>query len=208
MKKTYLMSAAIALVAFGMTACGGSTEESAEDNIVIYSLDAEASSLAWKGDYADDSHSHNGKIQITSGTLTYNGDTFESGNFTVDMNSIKDEDLESPVNDTLDKHLAGPYFFNASDFPNTEVTITSISGNEVKATVSVMGKEMQIAFPATIKKTDKMLTAKGTFDIDFSSLGLMGMQEMPEKPKQFVKPVVHFDLNLKMNGENAVQSAD
>jgi polyisoprenoid-binding protein YceI len=205
MKRTYLMSAAIALVALGMTACGGSAEEGGDETgPVTYVLDTDATTLKWKGDYADDSHSHNGTIAITEGTVVYNGDAFESGEFTVDMNTIADEDLPSPDKDTLNSHLSGPYFFQASQYPTTKVTVKEVTDNEIKATLNVLGKDMDVTIPVKVKRTDKKITAKGKFTIDFTDAKMMGTSPMdPTKPTQHVKPVINFDINLVMKAEAA-----
>lgn len=202
MKRTYLLSAAVALVAFGMTACGGSTEETTEEGPVTYTLDAEATTLGWKGDYEADGHSHNGTIKISEGTVVYNGDEFESGDFSVDMSTIADEDLPSPDRDTLNKHLSGPYFFNAEQFPATKVTIKSVSDKDIKASINVLGKDMDVTIPVKIKKTAEKITAKGTFSIDFADLKMGGMQPMdPKMPTAYVKSGITFDLNLVMKAE-------
>jgi polyisoprenoid-binding protein YceI len=202
MKRTYVMSAAVALVALGMTACGGAKEENEETGPVTYTLDADATTLKWKGDYADDSHSHEGTIMISEGTVVYNGDAFQSGDFTVDMSTINDEDLSGAERDTLNKHLSGPYFFNASEYPETKVTIREVMANEVKAVINVMGKDMETTIPVKIKRTDNKVTAKGNFTIDFSDSKMGGMAPMdPTKPNQYVKPVVNFELDLVMKAE-------
>lgn len=205
MKRTYLMTAAIALVALGMTACGGSKEEATEEAApVTYALDAATSSLNWTGDYADNSHSHHGKIALKEGSVVYNGDEFTSGNFSVDMASIMDEDLTDAQRDTLNKHLSGPFFFNAAQFPATTVTVKEVHDKDIKAVINVLGKDMETTIPVKITKTADKLTATGKFDIDFTAAGMMGMKPMdPSKPDQYVKPVVHFDLNLVMNAEAA-----
>lgn len=203
MKRTYLLSAAVALVAAGMAACGGSAEENEVTGPVTYTLD-ESTSLKWKGDYADDSHSHNGTINISSGTVVYNGDVFESGEFTVDMATINDEDLSGAERDTLNSHLSGPYFFNAAEFPETKVTIKEVNANDVKAVINVLGKDMETTIPVKIKRTDNKITAKGNFTIDFSDAKMGGMAPMyPDKPKAYVKPVVNFELDLVMKAEKA-----
>jgi polyisoprenoid-binding protein YceI len=202
MKRTYLLSAAVALVAFGMTACGGSTEETTEEGPTTYTLDAEATTLGWKGDYEADGHSHNGTIKISEGTVVYNGDAFESGDFSVDMSTIADEDLPSPDKDTLNAHLSGPYFFNAAQFPATKVTIKSVSDKDIKASVNVLGKDMEVTIPVKIKKTAEKITAKGKFSIDFADLKMGGMQPMdPKMPTAYVKSAITFDLNLVLNAE-------
>jgi polyisoprenoid-binding protein YceI len=196
------MSAAVALVALGMTACGGSKEEAEVTGPVTYSLDASATSLKWKGDYADDSHSHNGTVMISEGTVVYDGDAFKSGEFTVDMATIVDEDLPAPDKDTLKSHLSGPYFFQVNQFPTTKVTIKEVMDNEIKAVINVLGKDMDVTIPVKVKKSADKITAKGKFTIDFASAAMPGTSPMdPTKPTQHVKPVINFDLNLVMKAE-------
>ena len=203
MKKTIYAVATVALVAFGMTACGGSTEEQTDEAAAVtYTLDAEASTLKWEGVYEADGHKHNGTIAVSEGSLSYEGDEFKSGEFTVDMNTIVDEDLPSPDKDTLQKHLSGPYFFDAVKFPATKVTVNSLNDKEASLTINVVGKNIETTVPVKFKKTADKVTAKGKFSLDVSSLKLGGMQPMdPKMPKMFVKPVLNFDLNLTLNAE-------
>ena len=86
MKKTILYAASVAFLALGMTACGSATEEA-----VTYELDATATTLEWKGDYADGTHSHTGTIALADGSMTFAGETFEKGSFNADLSTIKSE---------------------------------------------------------------------------------------------------------------------
>ncbi len=206
MKKTFIYAASLAFIAFGMTACGGSTEAS-EDTATTYQLDAAATTLKWKGNYADDSHSHNGTVKVSEGSVTYKGETFESGSFKVDMKTIESELTPETGSDKLIGHLSAPDFFNIAQFPNVEVKVNAISDKEIDATLVIAGKEVPAKMPVTIKKTDKELTAKGKFTIDFSSMDVAGFKPNPEmekeKPNQYVKPGVEFELNLVLKAEAA-----
>lgn len=206
MKKPFFYIASLALIAFGMTACGGSTEAS-EDAAVSYQLDSEATTLEWKGNYADDSHSHNGTVKVSQGSVSYKGDTFEAGNFTVDMKTIESDLTPETGSDKLIGHLSSEDFFNIAQSPNVEVVINSISEDEIDATLKIAGKEVPAKLPVKVKKTDKKLTAKGKFTIDFSSMNVNGFKPNPEtekeKPNQYVKPGVEFKLDLVMKAEAA-----
>jgi polyisoprenoid-binding protein YceI len=197
MKKTLFYATSLAFIAFGMTACGNSTEVS-EDTVITYNLDAAATTLQWKGTYAGDGHTHNGTVKVSEGSITYKGETFESGKFTVDMKTIQNELTPATGANDLNGSITGPGFFNTAQFPNVEVTINSISDKEIDATLKVAGKEVPAKMPVTIKKTDKDLTAKGKFTVDFSSMDVEGFKPSTEKGKetQYVKPGVEFDLNL------------
>lgn len=205
MKKPFFYAASLALIAFGMTACGGSTEAS-DDTMVTYQLDASKTTLKWKGIYADDSHSHNGTVKISEGTVNYKGEAFQSGSFTVDMKTIETDLTPETGSDKLIGHLSSPDFFNSTEFPNVEVIVNNISENEIDATLKIAGKDMPAKIPVKVKRTDKKLTAKGKFTIDFSEMDLAGFKPNPEmekeKPNQYVKPGVEFQLDLVMKAES------
>jgi polyisoprenoid-binding protein YceI len=206
MKKTLFYATSLAFIAFGMTACGGSTESAAgEDTPVTYQLDATATTLKWKGTYAGDGHTHNGTVKISEGSISYKGDTFEAGSFVVDMKTIENELTPEMGADDLNESIMGEGLFNATQFPNVEVKINSISDKEIDATLKVGGKEVPAKMPVKIKKTDKKFTAKGKFTIDFSAMNAEGFKPSTEKGKetQYIKPGVDFELNLVSKAETA-----
>ncbi|WP_343637315.1 YceI family protein [Fluviicola sp.] len=203
MKKTFFYAASIAFITLGMTACGASTEENKEDTATTYELDSKATTLKWKGTYAADGHTHNGTVDISSGSITYKGETFEAGNFTVDMKTIKNELTPEMGSEDLNSSIMGEGLFNASQFPNVDVVINSISDKEIDATLKVAGKEVPAKMPVTVKRTDKELTAKGKFTVDFSPMDAEGFKPGTEKGKetQYIKPGVDFELNLVMKAK-------
>ncbi len=206
MKKTLFYAASLAFIAFGMTACGASTEEATgEETAVTYQLDATATNLKWKGTYAGDGHTHNGTVKVSDGSITYKGDVFESGKFTVDMKTIESELTPEMGAEDLNESIMGEGLFNAAQFPNVEVIINSISDKEIDATLKVAGKEVPAKMPVKIKKTENKLTAKGKFTIDFSAMDAEGFQPGTEKGKenQYIKPGVDFELNLVLKAEDA-----
>lgn len=202
MKNTFFYAASLALIAFGMTACGASTEETAEE-ATTYELDANATTLKWKGTYAGDGHTHNGTVQVSKGSVTYKGDTFETGNFTVDMRTIENELTPEMGAADLNESISGEDLFNTAQFPNVEVIVNAISDKEIDATLKVAGKEVPAKMPVTVKRTDKELTAKGKFTVDFSTMNAAGFKPGTEKGKemQYIKPGVDFELNLVMKAK-------
>lgn len=205
MKKTLFYATSLAFIAFGMTACGESTESATEENLpVTYQLDATATTLKWKGTYAGDGHTHKGTVKISEGSIAYKGDMFESGNFIVDMKTIENELTPEEGAGDLNESIMGEGLFNANQFPNVEVKINSISDNEIDATLKVAGKEVPAKMPVKIKKTDKKFTAKGKFTIDFSAIDAEGFKPSTEKGKetQYIKPGVDFELNLVLKAES------
>ena len=202
MKKRIFYAASLAFIAFGMTACGASTEETTDATSTTYELD-DATTLKWKGTYAGDGHTHNGTVKVSNGSITYKGETFEAGSFTVDMKTIENELTPETGASDLNSSIMGEGLFNTSQFPNVEVVINSISETEIDATLKVAGKEVPAKMPVKVKKTDKKLTAKGKFTVDFSPMDAEGFKPGTEKGKemQYIKPGVEFDLDLVMKAK-------
>ncbi len=203
MRKNIFYAASLAFIAFGMSSCGNSakpTEETAKT--ITYQLDP-STSLKWKGTYAGDGHTHNGTVKVSKGTITYKGDAFESGKFTVDMKTIENELTPDAGRDDLNSSIMGEGLFNAAQFPNVDVIVNSISEKEMDATLKVAGKEVPAKMPLSINKSDKTFTAKGTFTVDFSPMEAEGFKPGTEKGKemQYIKPGVAFELNLIMKAK-------
>lgn len=199
MKKTIFYAAPLALIAFGLTAFGTLTETT-KDTSAVYKLDTAASTLKWKGTYAADGHSHHGTVNISSGSISYNGETFQSGSFTVDMNTIQNELTPETGSNDLNSSISEPSLFNTVQFPTVDVIVNSISDTEIDATLKVTGKEVPAKMPVTLKKTDKGLTANGKFTVDFSPMGARGFTPGTShgKENQYIKPGIDFELNLVM----------
>ena len=190
MKKSIF--AIFSLATLALTSCA--------EKEVTYKLDSKATTLNWTGKYVADGHTHSGTVNVTEGSVVYKGEELVSGDFTVDLNTIVDTDLPSPMKDTLVKHLKGMYFFNIEKNAEVDVKINEITKTEIKATLTVLGKKIEAVMPVKIKKDEKSLTAKGKFEIDFASTEMMGFQAMPETPKdQHTDSKIAFEINLVLN---------
>ena len=159
--------------------------------------------MKWSAQTADNSgHGHNGTIQVSSGTAKFNGKTFESATFEVDMTSIDSELTPDKGESALLGHLANEDFFQSATFPKATVKVTSWNENEMAATLTIVGKELKTTFPVKTTMTDDKLTATGKFTLDVSSLGIPGFTPDPErekeKPGSYISPNIPFELNLVM----------
>lgn len=208
MNKTTFITATIAAATLSLTSCGGGekTEETAAP--ITYNLDANASVLKWKGDYADGSHSHDGTVKFSEATFVFEGEMFKSGEAKVDLKTIDSELDASSGEPQLVEHLNSDKFFNGMAHPTVLVTVKEIQDNNVTATFSIAGKKLDATIPANVKVTDKKATIKGKFDLDLTALDLPGLKLDPAmeaeaakqgKKDQYVKPIIHFDMDLVMD---------
>lgn len=179
-----------------LTACGGA-EEVKEPVVATYTLDAGASTLVWTGyKKGVEEGSHAGTVNFTKGTVETADDVIKSGSFTVDMKTIATTDpLPSPMNDTLNAHLQGAYFFDAAQFATAEVTIGELKDGKLPTTIKVTGIDFTQDVPVTAKVEGDKLIIDGTFTFDFN--GIKGQGFAAGGPSQIV-PQIDYKLHLEL----------
>lgn len=135
------------------------------------SVNVKDSKITWKGDKV--TGSHNGTINLSEGTLIFEGDNLVGGNFTIDMTSIVVSDLEAGSGkEKLEGHLKSDDFFGVSNHKKAMFKINKVDGN--KGTYRVYGDLTikGITHPATFQMTIKDNTATANFKIDRTKFGI------------------------------------
>ncbi|TCC88346.1 YceI family protein [Pedobacter hiemivivus] len=166
---------------------------------VTYKVDVEKSSLTWTGKKL--TGSHNGTIDLLSGSLQFDGKKLAGGNFVINMTTIKDADKSA----NLEKHLKADDFFGVDKFPTTTFVIKKITagtGNIVNVTGDLTIKDVtnSITFPALIAwnadgsvsaTADKITIDRTKYGIKFRSKGMF-----PDIGDKMIYD--DFDLSIKL----------
>ncbi|MEJ5287240.1 MAG: YceI family protein [Bacteroidota bacterium] len=140
-----------------------------------YNLDVAKSNIKWIGKKFLGAHW--GWVNFKSGNISYDGTKITSGEFEVDMTSIRNEDLkDKDLNAKLVGHLKSDDFFSVAKFPTAKFVIThstplkaSKAGEPniaITGKMTIKGITQTISFPATIKADGNKITAKATLDLD------------------------------------------
>lgn len=208
MKSTTLK---ITVLAFAMAlfSCNNNksqTEEILEDvaeaseDAVTYSVDTDGSVIRWEG--SKPGTTHYGHVKLSSGTLFFEDDQLKAGDFTIDMNTITDEDLEGEYKEGLEAHLKGTAegkegdFFNVKEFPHAKFELTGVEGNTIKGNLTIKDKTNPIEFPATIKMDDEQIIIETEkFDLDRTKWGI-----------NFMSKSIFSDLGDKFISDNMTLS--
>lgn len=142
----------------------------------IFKVDVKQSKLEWHGKKV--TGEHNGLINIQSGTLKFNNDKLAGGQFTIDMNTIVDLDLESEEwNTKLVNHLKSDDFFSVEKFPTAKFKITEVKAHKaeesdanywIKGELTIKGKTNPIEFAVKIEKNEKGISGTATMTVDRS----------------------------------------
>lgn len=115
--------------------------------------DVQKTKLEWLGEKVLGKHT--GTIQLQSGWLTWNNNRITSGEFLIDMKTIRDDDGLT----NLEKHLRSDDFFSVEKFPVSKLVITGSDSFEkgtatVKGNLTIKGITNPIEFTATVQKKD------------------------------------------------------
>ena len=170
MKKSIL---AIAIVAMAFTSCKEEKKEKVAVKEVAKveevaketgNVNVENSTVLWKG--FKPTGSHNGSVALKSGSLEVENGNVKSGEFTINMSSIKVLDIpaDKAGNGDLVGHLTSADFFDVAKYPTAKFVVTSseVKEGKVMVTGNLTIKEVtkSITIPATVSEAGGVINFK------------------------------------------------
>ena len=126
MKKLLILLTILSLVSCNFNSSNKEAKEvsllTASDG--IYNIENETSYITWTGREVSTSF-HYGTIDLTSGQFELSEGLITSGEFVVDMTTIKNQDLPSEfAQDRLETHLKSDDFFSVEAYPTAKISIS------------------------------------------------------------------------------------
>jgi polyisoprenoid-binding protein YceI len=139
-----------------------------------YTIDTRSTVLGWK--CSKSTGTHHGTIQVTKGSISVEKEKITAGRFTIDMKTIKDDDLTDPKeNKKLVSDLSSDNLFDVEKYPVSTFEITSSekmdkpdgSGNNysIKGNLTIKDVTKNITIPAKITITAQEFSATSNFSI-------------------------------------------
>ncbi|WP_100614700.1 YceI family protein [Confluentibacter citreus] len=168
MRKTIKNLAIVALVAFTTLSFMAITAEKKE-------IKTDQSKLVWKG--YKFTGSHDGTINIKSGSLTFDGAKLTGGEFVVDMTSLISLDAQGAMKDRLEGHLKADDFFGVDKHPTSTLVFKSIESTgkntyTVTGDLTIKGITKPNTFKISVygsKATANLKVDRTLYDIKFRS---------------------------------------
>ncbi len=130
----------------------------------------EESTITWAA--SRPGKTHDGTLAISSGSLVFEGNKLVSGDFKIDMNSIKVTDIKpGKMNERLVGHLKSADFFDVENHQEARFEIVGSEAKEgnvlIKGKLTLKGITKAVDFLATITvENDRVLLEASTFKID------------------------------------------
>ncbi len=167
MKRTFLTIALAIITTFSFAT---------KPHIDNVRVNAENSTIKWIGFKV--ASSHEGTVNIQKGMLMIDHGTLVGGQFSIDMTSISDTDIESEeYRAKLDGHLKSKDFFNVEQFPLSTITITkAVKGDDnsykIVADLTIKGITHPVTFPAKVTINGLNFSATAKIKIDRTKWGI------------------------------------
>lgn len=173
-----------------------------------YALTTEASTATWKG-YQRTGYFNEGTVNVQSLNLEVKNGTVSAGSFEMPLSSLKNLNLPTDsLKGVLIHHLKTADFFNMALYPNLSFSIKSVKAYNgsipganytVEGSFTMLGKAVDISFPAKIDISNKQLVLDANFTIDRTRWGMMygAADTLPDD--KHIKPGV--DIHLQLSGK-------
>ena len=139
-------------------------------------VDVASSQIQWKGEKV--TGSHEGTIQLQSGSLDFDNGTFKGGSFVVDMSTIEVTDLTGGGAEKLKGHLSSKDFFGVNEFPTATFKSTSVAPTTnageytITGDITIKGITQPLTFTAMVGMEGQGAVATGTITIDRTKFGI------------------------------------
>lgn len=139
-------------------------------------VNPEKSTVKWLGKKVGGKHF--GEIQLKSGYLVLQGDKITEGLIVVDMNSIKNTDLENEeTNQKLVGHLKSDDFFGVEKYPTAQLVVTEstrfTNGKaRVSGEITIKGSTEPISFDVEMQENTysaELSIDRSKFDVRYGS---------------------------------------
>lgn len=183
----------------------GNAESEATASGVTYAVDS-MSNVTWAGTKPDATHS--GTFKVTNGSVSVDGNQITAGNFSIDITSLNNLDLDGEWKGKLEEHLKSADFFDVDKFPTASFTVTKVEPFDstketsllagathlISGNLTLKDSTKNISFPAIVNITESALTAKADFNIDRTHWGMN--YKGPNNPADWF---IRKEVNLKFD---------
>jgi len=159
----------------------------------------ETSTIRWNAKKVGGAHY--GTVKLNNGTLNFDeNNKLIGGTFTLDMNSITNDDLEGDTHDSLLKHLQSDDFFSVENHPTSTLTITQVTeldtdAYQVTADLTIKGITNPVTFVATVDE-DMTFIAPITIDRTLWDIKFRSLKFFSDIADKAIDDNITYDVKL------------
>lgn len=196
------------------TATASQEQTVAEKTGTVFAVDAAASKVNWKAFHKGGFAPRWGTLAVSTGELSVADNQLTSGEFVIDMKSIKVDPASVTEKDKkytdLEGHLKNEDFFNVEKFPTADFKITKVEGlaagaqnaveganKTVSGNLTLLGKTMNVTFPAKVDVMDKSATLKAQFTVNRADWGIKFGTDETDPAEWMISKDIEIGIDVK-----------
>ncbi len=214
----------IALASLGLllASCGdkkeaataGQEQSVAEKKGEVLTVDTVASKVNWKAFHKGGFAPRWGTLSVSTGELSVADNQLTSGEFLIDMKSIKVDPASVTEKDKkytdLEGHLKSADFFNVEKFPTADFKITKVedlaagaqnavegANKTVSGNLTLLGKTMNVTFPAKVDIVEKSATLKAQFTVNRADWGIKFGTDETDPAEWMISKDIEIGIDVK-----------
>ena len=218
MKKLTVFALAGAALMF--TACNDKKETvTAEQEVAaktgeVYNVDLAASKVDWKAFHKGGFAPRWGTLSLKSGEITVENDAVTSGEFVIDMTTLKVDPASVTEADKkpadLEAHLKNADFFDVEKQPTSDFKITAVAdlagelpkdavagaNKTISGNLTLLGKTLNVSFPAKVTVAEGKASIEAKFTVNRADWGIKFGTDETDPAEWMISKDIEIGINV------------
>ena len=218
MKKLTVLALVGAALLF--TACNDKKETvTAEQEVAAktgeaYNVDLAASKVDWKAFHKGGFAPRWGTLNLKSGEITVENDAVTSGEFVIDMTTLKVDPASVTEADKkpadLEAHLKNADFFDVEKQPSSDFKITAVAdlagelpkdavagaNKTVSGNLTLLGKTLNVSFPAKVTVAEGKASVEAKFTVNRADWGIKFGTDETDPAEWMISKDIEIGINV------------
>ena len=218
MKKLTVLALVGAALLF--TACNDKKETvTAEKEVAaktgeVYNVDLAASKVDWKAFHKGGFAPRWGTLKLKSGEITVENDAVTSGEFVIDMTTLKVDPASVTEADKkpadLEAHLKNADFFDVEKQPTSDFKITAVAdlagelpkdavagaNKTISGNLTLLGKTLNFSFPAKVTVAEGKASIEAKFTVNRADWGIKFGTDETDPAEWMISKDIEIGINV------------
>lgn len=218
MKKLTVLALVGAALLF--TACNDKKETvTAEQEVAaktgeVYNVDLAASKVDWKAFHKGGFAPRWGTLNLKSGEITVENDAVTSGEFVIDMTTLKVDPASVTEADKkpadLEAHLKNADFFDVEKQPTSDFKITAVAdlagelpkdavagaNKTISGNLTLLGKTLNVSFPAKVTVAEGKASIEAKFTVNRADWGIKFGTDETDPAEWMISKDIEIGINV------------
>ena len=218
MKKLTVLALVGAALLF--TACNDKKETvTAEQQVAaktgeVYNVDLAASKVDWKAFHKGGFAPRWGTLSLKSGEITVENDAVTSGEFVIDMTTLKVDPASVTEADKkpadLEAHLKNADFFDVEKQPTSDFKITAVAdlagelpkdavagaNKTISGNLTLLGKTLNVSFPAKVTVAEGKASIEAKFTVNRADWGIKFGTDETDPAEWMISKDIEIGINV------------